>query len=179
MRSHTFANLAASPPWFLQPLRVVNRVDITVLQHVETSAMADDAGLKLHNELSHCLGSVARLWLSHSLPAYSLIKRPVMASLLGMLAAAGVTDGLTVQLALACSLLHMLALPLLVAYVAYTKLYTLQLHYTLLMWRLMRGNRDALAVLRRQYVFEASPRKQDHKHHDLTATDAPALEQAP
>lgn len=37
--------------------------------------------------------------------------------------------------------------------------------------------RDALAVLRRQYVFEASPRKQDHKHHDLTATDAPALEQ--
>lgn len=55
--------------------------DMAMLQ---TSAMADDAGLKLHNELSHCLGSVGRLWLSHSMSAYSLISRPVMASLLGM-----------------------------------------------------------------------------------------------
>ena len=60
-----------------------------------------------------------------------------------MVAAAGVTDGLTMQLALVCNLLHILALPLLVAYVAYTKLYAIQLHYTLLMWRLMRGNRCA------------------------------------
>ena len=59
----------------------------------------------------------------------------------GLLAAAGVTDGLTMQLALVCSLLHILALPVLIAYVLYTKLYGLQLRCTLLMWRLMRGNR--------------------------------------
>lgn len=59
----------------------------------------------------------------------------------GMLAAAGVTDGLTMQLALVCELLHIVALPVLFAYVLYTKLYGLQLHCALLMWRLMRGNR--------------------------------------
>ena len=60
-----------------------------------------------------------------------------------MIAAVGVTGGLTMQLALVRDLLHILALPVLFAYVAYTKLYALQLHYTLLMWRLMRGNRYA------------------------------------
>ena len=60
-----------------------------------------------------------------------------------MIAAAGVIDGLTAQLALVCDLLHIFALPVLFAYVAYAKLYELQLHYTLLMWRLMRGNRYA------------------------------------
>lgn len=37
--------------------------------------------------------------------------------------------------------------------------------------------RDALAVVRRQYGFKASPRKHDHKLHDVKANDAPALEQ--
>ena len=37
--------------------------------------------------------------------------------------------------------------------------------------------RDALAVLRRQYGLEASPRKKNHQHPDLKAQDAPALEQ--
>lgn len=37
--------------------------------------------------------------------------------------------------------------------------------------------RDALAVLRRQYGLEASPRKKNHRNHDLKAQDAPALEQ--
>lgn len=37
--------------------------------------------------------------------------------------------------------------------------------------------RDALAVLRRQYGLEASPRKKNHQNHDLMANDAPALEQ--
>ena len=36
--------------------------------------------------------------------------------------------------------------------------------------------RDALAVLRKQYGLEASPRK-NHRHHDVKAQDAPALEQ--
>lgn len=79
-------------------------------------------------------------------PQHSTAPSPAEASRLpllptGVLAAAGVSGGLTMQLALVCDLLHILALPVLFAYVVYTKLYALQLHYTLLMWRLMRGNR--------------------------------------
>ena len=36
--------------------------------------------------------------------------------------------------------------------------------------------RDALAVLRKQYGLEASPRKK-HGHHDVKAQNTPALEQ--
>lgn len=122
----------------------------------------------------------------------------------GVTALVGVISGMTMQLALLHDLTCLLAVPLLLAYMAYTKLYAVQLHYTLLMWRLMRGNRsvehkgmwqlalpgkqgtvndpdwlwkrsvvrnpvlaicrDALAVLRRQYGFEASPRKRKQTH---------------
>ncbi|KAL0052921.1 hypothetical protein WJX82_009923 [Trebouxia sp. C0006] len=73
--------------------------------------MGAPAGLKLHAELSHVLGSIAQMWLRYSEAAYMLIGRNTM---------------------------------------------------------LMRGNRDALAVLRRQYGLENSPRKrrQDTSHHN-------------
>ena len=122
----------------------------------------------------------------------------------GVTALVGIIGGMTMQLALLHDLTCLLAVPLLLAYMAYTKLYAVQLHYTLLMWRLMRGNRsvqhrgrwqllclasrvllitltgygkrsvvrnpvlaicrDALAVLRRQYGFEGSPRKRKQTH---------------
>ena len=62
----------------------------------------------------------------------------------GALAASGVIGGLTMQVTLAQSLLHILASPVMLSYVVYAKLYSFQLHYTHLMWRLMRGNRYML-----------------------------------
>ena len=61
--------------------------------------------------------------------------------LAGLTAAAGILGGLTLQLALVHDLLYVLATPLMLAYMACAKLYALQLHYTMLMWRLMRGHR--------------------------------------
>lgn len=59
----------------------------------------------------------------------------------GLTAVMGVVGGLTMQIAFLHDLLCLLAMPLVIAYTAYAKLYALQLHYTLLMWQLMRGNR--------------------------------------
>jgi hypothetical protein len=53
----------------------------------------------------------------------------------------GVIGGLTMQIAFLHDVLCLLAMPLVIAYMAYAKLYAVQLHYTLLMWQLMRGNR--------------------------------------
>lgn len=49
--------------------------------------------------------------------------------------------GLPMLLALVQDLLSVTATPITLAYVCYLRLYRLQLHYTLSMWRLMRGNR--------------------------------------
>ena len=46
--------------------------------------VGNNVGLKLHLGLSQFLGSVGKLWLSFSVSAYSLINRPVMASLIGV-----------------------------------------------------------------------------------------------
>ncbi|DBB09897.1 TPA: hypothetical protein ACH3X3_001505 [Trebouxia sp. C0006] len=130
--------------------------------------MGAPAGLKLHAELSHVLGSIAQMWLRYSEAAYMLIGRNTMVALTGLSAVMGVVGGLTMQIAFLHDLLCLLAMPMVIAYTAYAKLYAVQLHYTLLMWQLMRGNRDALAVLRRQYGLENSPRKrrQDTSHHN-------------
>lgn len=61
----------------------------------------------------------------------------------GVIASLGILGGLTMQLALLHDLMCLLAMPLVLAYMAYARLYAVQLHYTLLMWRLMRGNRLA------------------------------------
>ena len=60
----------------------------------------------------------------------------------GVIASFGIFGGLSMQLACLHDLAALLAMPVLLAYVAYSKLYAVQLHYTLLMWRLMRGNRS-------------------------------------
>lgn len=60
----------------------------------------------------------------------------------GLTALAGVIGGCSLQLAFLHDLTCLLSVPLWLAYMAYTKLYAIQLHYTLLMWRLMRGNRS-------------------------------------
>ena len=59
----------------------------------------------------------------------------------GISAVAGMLGGLPMLLALVQDLLSVTATPITLAYVCYLKLYRLQLHYTLSMWRLMRGNR--------------------------------------
>ncbi len=59
----------------------------------------------------------------------------------GLMAVMGIIGGLTMQIAFLHDLLCVLAMPLVIAYTAYAKLYAVQLHYTLLMWQLMRGNR--------------------------------------
>ncbi|KAL0020426.1 hypothetical protein WJX77_001992 [Trebouxia sp. C0004] len=150
--------------------------------------MGAPAGLKLHTELSHVLGSMAQIWLRYAEAAYMLIGRNTMVALTGkdtsclavtqrLTAVMGVIGGLTMQIAFLHDLLCLLAMPLVIAYTAYAKLYAVQLHYTLLMWRLMRGNRDALAVLRRQYGLESSPRERRREISHHKEEDGLALEQ--
>ena len=68
----------------------------------------------------------------------------------GLTAVMGMTGGLKTQLAFIHDFLCILAMPLMLAYIACAKLHALQLHYTLLMWRLMRGHRctDSLQSVR-------------------------------
>eukprot|EP00891_Asterochloris_glomerata_P008081 jgi/Astpho2/8081/Aster-x0795 len=118
--------------------------------------MGAPAGLKVHTELSFLLGR-ATLWvLEQSQAVLGSFLQPQLPVLMAALAWTSVLQGLAGALAFLHDICAVLSLPVLAHYLGVATLYNRQQRATRTMWRMMRGKRDALDMLRRQLPITAS-----------------------